>query len=129
MGGWPGMYATNSGVRLAQIAHGHAQHLGRPTWIDAGEVLAQRQLIAEQRGHGVRVGVASDVPQQRLIVDVAQRVAAEVQCRAQSHRHNTGAERRLQRLPHPQIGGNGKRRHQLRHVYSGVTCSRAYPPC
>ena len=97
--------------RLAHITHSDTQHLGRATGIDAGKIMPKRELVAEQRRHRVRVGVAADVAQQRLIVDVAHRVVVQPERLAQSHRHHTGAERRLQRLPHPQVGGNGQRRH------------------
>ena len=93
--------------RLPHVAQGDVQHLGWTTRIDAGKVTPQRELIAEQRGHRVGVGVAADVAQQRLIVDVAQRVVVQAKRLAQSHRHHAGAERRIQRLAHAQIGGNG----------------------
>jgi 2-methylcitrate dehydratase PrpD len=43
--------------------------------------------------HRVCVGVAADEAQQRLIVDVAQRVVVQAQRLPQSHRHRAGAKR------------------------------------
>jgi len=46
--------------------------------IDAGQILAQRNLVAKRRCQKVGVGVASDVTQQRLMIDIAALALIEI---------------------------------------------------
>src|SRR2546422_1013886 len=70
-------------------------------------------LVAEERREGVRFGVAADVAEQRLVVDVAQLAWTQAELLAEPDRQHAGGEGMLDRLAHAEVGRERERRHQL----------------
>ena len=77
------------------------------------EVLAQRDLVAERGGEQVGVGVAADVAQDRLVIDLAPLVGVEAQRIGEPHREHAGSEREVPRLAGGQVGRIGEDHHEV----------------
>jgi len=105
-----GRYA---GVGLANVARHHPQHLGRLAVVDHDDLAAERDLVADDRREHVGLGVAADIAQQRLVVDLAKLAFAQATEIAQPHRQHARAQRELERLAHPQVGRQRERGHKL----------------
>ncbi len=96
-------------TRATSVARrsGEAQHLGRLAGTDGRELAAESQPIAKHGGHGVGIGVATDVAEESLVIDVAERLVAEVEGLPQSHREDAGGKGGFEWLAHAEVGGDG----------------------
>ena len=100
-------------VRGADVPREHAQYLGQLARIDGREVAPQRQLVAEQRREHVRVRVAADVAQQRLVVDLRKLRIVEAERFTEPHADGARPQCERHRLPHREIGRERQRRDHL----------------
>lgn len=63
--------------------------------IDAAEILAKRDLVAECRCEQMGVGVASDVAQQGLVIDLAAHVLVEAHHIGKPHGQHAGPQGKI----------------------------------
>ena len=85
--------------------------------VDPLQVAAKSDLIAEGRRQQMGVGIASDVAQQRLMVDAAARIDVQARDLGQPHRQYTGPQRKIPRV----TGG------QVRRIGEGPPVHAALP--
>ena len=81
--------------------------------IDVMELAAQRDLVAPVRRQEVRIGIAADVAQQRLVIDAAARVLVEPRRIREPHSQHAGAQREIARVTGGQIGRIGERHQKI----------------
>jgi hypothetical protein len=61
----------------------------------------------------VAVGIASDVAQERLMINGAAHGVVEARGVSHSHRQNAGAQRKISRVPGGEIGRIGERHQEV----------------
>jgi hypothetical protein len=81
--------------------------------VDARQILAQRNFVAECRRQQMGIGVASDIAQQRLVIDVAALVDVEAGQIGQSHRQHAGPQREIAGLPGGEVRRIGQRHQEI----------------
>ena len=101
--------------------------LGVAAEVGDREVLAERDLVAEGRGEQVGVGVAADVAQDRLVIDLAPLGRVEAQRRGEPHGEHAGAKRKIPRLASGEVGGIGEHHHEVGTSNRDVSHAHAPP--
>ena len=93
--------------------------------VDVMQLAAQGDFVAPGRRQQMRVGIASDVAQQRLMIDVAPRAFVEARDLRKPHRQHAGSQREIPRMAGGQIRRIGQRHQKIgasncrcRHVRS-----------
>ena len=95
--------------------------------VDAGEILAQRNLVAERRGQQVGVGVAADVAKQGLVIHLAAQLVVKASDLRQPHRQHAGSQREIPRLAGRQVGRIGQRHQEVGAAKCRCRHSRPLP--
>ena len=101
--------------------------LGMAAEVGDREVLAERDLVAEGGGEQVGVGVAADVAQDRLVIDLAPLGGVEAQRRGEPHREHARAKREIPRLAGGEVGGIGEHHHEVGTSNRDVSHAHAPP--
>ena len=101
--------------------------LGMAAEVGDREVLAECDLVAEGGGEQVGVGVAADVAQDRLVIDLAPLGGVEAQRRGEPHREHARAKREIPRLAGGEVGGIGEHHHEVGASNRDVSHAHAPP--
>ena len=81
--------------------------------VDQRQILAKRDLVAERRRQQMGVGIAPDVAEQGLMIDVAALFKVETGGVGQPHRQHARAQRKIPRLTGGEVGRIGQRHHEI----------------
>src|SRR5207249_3050038 len=99
-------------VGLTEMAQDEGEKLRRLARIDRRVVGANVELVAEERSQGLTLGIAADVAEERLVVDLAQLVRSQPRGVGEPDGEHARAQRELERLPHPQVRRERQRANQ-----------------
>src|SRR5258708_4247872 len=80
---------------------------------DAGKIAAKRDFIAKRRREQMRVRIASDVAEHRLVIDVAALLEIEARGVCKPHRQHARPQRKLSRLTSGEVRRVGQRDHEV----------------
>ena len=86
----------------------------------------KRDLVAEQGGQRVGLGIAADVAHQREIEGFAHVFRVHIERAGEIDRQHAGAQRKIRGLPHRKLGGARKRDHDLGLPYRTLCLIRRY---
>jgi len=93
------------------------------------ELTAQSDLVTPVRRQQVRIGVAADVAQQRLMIDAAAGVPVEPRDICKPHPQHAGSQRKVSRVSCGQVGRIGERHQEISASNRGSRhslCPRSY---
>lgn len=88
-------FERHPGARPAHVARDQPQDRRTIAGVDQRELAAEIDLVAEQRGQRITLGVAADEAEQRVIVDFAEFLAGKAEGAAEPH----AEQARLQPVP------------------------------
>ena len=121
-GGRPANLRARARMR-ASASSDLAAHVG------AGQLGAQRDFIAPRRGKQMRVGVAADIAQERLMIDAATHVLVELGDIGQPHAQHAGPQRKISRVARGQVGRIGQRHQKIGAPNRAMTACKTPSAC
>jgi hypothetical protein len=87
---------------------------GSVAHVDVMKLAAQGDLVAPGLRQQMRVGITSNVAQQRLMKDATARVLVETRDVREPHRQHAGSKRKIPRMPGCEVGRVGERHQKIR---------------
>ena len=91
-------------LSLADVTKEKTKNRAGVGGVDRGDVGPERDLVADEGGHRVGLGVAANEAQQRLVIDLAPLAVGQAQRFPEAHPQHARAQGVLERLAHAQVG-------------------------